>query len=256
MTNRVIIYPYKLASNGARELQATLRSRGIPTLRVKEDGKYRPREGDLIINWGNPRTPVWYQGGHILNPPANVRVASSKLDFLRWVQNEALTVPEWTQDRAVAYQWINEGSVVVARTLLRASGGRGIVLCNTPEELVDAPLYTKYVKKAAEYRIHVFEHEVIDIQQKRRRRDFEGEVDNKVRNYDRGWVFCREDVDCPQDVLYEATAAVSRCGLSFGAVDVIWNQHYQKAYVLEVNTSPGLEGTTVIKYADKVEELL
>ena len=39
-------------------------------------------------------------------------------------------------------------------------------------------------------------------------------------------------------------------GLDFGAVDVIWNEHESKAYVLEINTAPGLEGSTVEDYKE------
>ena len=44
-------------------------------------------------------------------------------------------------------------------------------------------------------------------------------------------------------------------GLTFGAIDVIWNEHQQKAFVLEINTAPGIEGTTVEKYAAKFRNL-
>jgi glutathione synthase/RimK-type ligase-like ATP-grasp enzyme len=37
-------------------------------------------------------------------------------------------------------------------------------------------------------------------------------------------------------------------GLDFGAVDVIWNERQQRAYVLEINSAPGLEGTTIDDY--------
>jgi D-alanine-D-alanine ligase-like ATP-grasp enzyme len=42
--------------------------------------------------------------------------------------------------------------------------------------------------------------------------------------------------------------------LDFGAVDVIWNEKQQRAYVLEVNTAPGLEGQTVDDYARGIKE--
>ena len=36
--------------------------------------------------------------------------------------------------------------------------------------------------------------------------------------------------------------------LDFGAVDLIWNEHENKCYVLEVNSAPGIEGTTLQQY--------
>ena len=52
---RAIIYPYKLGSQGAAELAAALN-----TKRVRSNGNYRPRNNHLIINWGNPRQPIWW----------------------------------------------------------------------------------------------------------------------------------------------------------------------------------------------------
>ena len=38
--------------------------------------------------------------------------------------------------------------------------------------------------------------------------------------------------------------------LQFGAVDIIWNEKENKCYVLEINTAPGLVGTTLTKYTE------
>jgi glutathione synthase/RimK-type ligase-like ATP-grasp enzyme len=110
------------------------------------------------------------------------------------------------------------------------------------------------VKKKNEYRVHVFKDAVIDVQQKRKRR--EADVDYRVRNHEGGWVFCRENVDCPADVTREALKAVHALGLNFGAVDVGWNEHYEEACVYEVNSAPGLEGTTLLIYADCIADMM
>jgi D-alanine-D-alanine ligase-like ATP-grasp enzyme len=116
------------------------------------------------------------------------------------------------------------------------------------EDLVDAPLYVMYRKKKREYRVHVAFGRVIDVQQKRKRTNYDGTVDYAVRNHHTGWVYCREDVvdSTPRDNL--AIRAVDALGLDFGAVDIIYNEHLDAFYLLEVNTAPGLEGTTVEKY--------
>lgn len=54
-------------------------------------------------------------------------------------------------------------------------------------------------------------------------------------------------------MLEQSKLAVKACGLDFGAVDIIWNNHYQKAYVLEINTAPGLEGSSVDNYRKAFE---
>ena len=113
-----------------------------------------------------------------------------------------------------------------------------------------APLFVKYVPKKQEYRIHVCGGEAVDIQRKARRKDVEDDAINwKIRNHDNGFIFARnEDGITPPDVIKQAVDAVKVLGLDFGAVDVIFNDKEQKAYVLEVNTAPGLAGETLQGY--------
>lgn len=157
-------------------------------------------------------------------------------------------IPSFTTERAVASTWVLGGSVVVCRTSLNGHSGAGITVAAREEDLVDAPLYVLYRKKKLEYRVHVAFGQVIDVQQKRKRSDYAGDIDYAVRNHHTGWVYCREGVvDAPaRDSL--AVRAVSALGLDFGAVDIIYNEYLNCYYLLEVNTAPGLEGTTVEKY--------
>ena len=140
---------------------------------------------------------------------------------------------------------------MVVRKLLRASKGRGIILAGREETvpIVPAPLYTKYVKKQDEYRVHVVRGVIIDVQHKRKRKERNNEdVDYQIRNCRNGWVFCRGGVDAPECVRSASIAAVTALGLDFGGVDVGYNAHHGTACVYEVNTAPGIEGTTLQKY--------
>ena len=51
-----------------------------------------------------------------------------------------------------------------------------------------------------------------------------------------------------------AVDCVNHIGLDFGAVDIIYNNRDDVCYLLEVNTAPGLQGTTLEKYKDAVEK--
>jgi glutathione synthase/RimK-type ligase-like ATP-grasp enzyme len=120
-------------------------------------------------------------------------------------------------------------------------------------DVPDAPLYTKYEKRKREYRVHVWGNEVLDVTEKRKRRGVD--ADSRIRSWDNGWVFCREDVNYPPHVASVAVDAVHALGLDFGAVDVGYNVLKERAFVFEVNTAPGLEGTTLEKFANKIKEL-
>ncbi len=228
---------------------------------------------DYIINWGSSERKF---EGEYVNPPEAVAVASDKLRTAEILGNFGIAQAEWTRDKTIAQGWLDEGHSVVERHLLRANSGRGIRLVKSPNAAVDgndaeghaeqlataprgnaergqrlrnAPLYTKYFKKADEFRVHVFGDRVLDVQQKRKRQEVPNEaMDYQVRNAAGGWVFCRAEVETPQCVLDAAVRAVSALGLDFGAVDIGYNRHADAACVFEVNTAPGLEGTTLDRY--------
>jgi len=141
---------------------------------------------------------------------------------------------------------------VVVRQLIDASEGRGITICNREELNVQAPLYTQYIPKKREYRVHVWANRAIDVQEKRRRRGQDGNKEFQVRNTANGYVFCRDSVNPPEDCIPTAEAAVRALGRTYGAVDIIWNEKQNKCFVLEVNSRPGMQGTTVKKYADAI----
>lgn len=188
-------------------------------------------------------------GGVVFNNPRAVAEAGDKFSTFQKLDG-VVAIPDWTGDRQVAEEWIAEGHVVVCRTKLRGHSGAGIVIAARLEDMVDAPLYTKYIKKLEEYRVHVAFGEVIDVTAKRKRRDFSGEVNYAVRNHDNGWVYCRENIQEPVNMREMALAAVETMGLDFGAVDIIYNRHQGQCYILEINTAPGVEATTVAKYTE------
>lgn len=168
-------------------------------------------------------------------------------------------VPAYTTEKEVVGDWLGGGHEVVARTVLNGNSGEGIVLLQPGDDIIDAPLYVKYIPKKQEYRVHVFKGECVDVQRKARRRDVEDDKINwKIRNHDNGFIFARGENlgDVPEDVVKQAIACVNGCGLDFGAVDVIYNDKMQKAFVLEVNSAPGLTGATLDGYVERFKEMM
>jgi glutathione synthase/RimK-type ligase-like ATP-grasp enzyme len=167
---------------------------------------------------------------------------------------EGIHIPEFTTERTVANDWLRkDGVAVVIRNKLSGHSGDGIVLVtDTNSEIPVAPLYVKYIKKQQEFRVHVAFGEVIDVQEKRQRKDMpEGFATNfQVRNHHTGWVYCREDITEPDGLRTMAIQATQALGLDFGAVDLIYNVKRNEVVCLEINTAPGLEGQTVDRYAE------
>lgn len=251
---RIRIYPYKVGSESARALATELDS-----LCVKPDGTYRPRANDLIVNWGNGTIPETWSINTVehLNHPICVRHAVNKLHTFEILTREGLPTPEWTTNPIQAQIWLNSGDPVVERHNLTGSKGDGVVV-KTPESnsafqrvhIDDAPLYTKLIPRAREYRVHVFDGQVIDLQQKKRREG--NDSDGTIKNLDNGWVFVRDDITPPPRSIFDVSVrAVQELGLDFGGVDVLVKDG--QCYCLEINTAMGLEGATINSYTNAIK---
>lgn len=214
------------------------------------------RGAKYVINWGVARHQHnTAGGGNCFNCLQALQVASNKLvTFQKLKDIEGVRIPEFTTDRNIAYDWLRkDGVAVVVRTKLNGHSGDGIVLVSDKDsEIPAAPLYVKYIKKEKEFRVHVAFGEVIDVQEKRKRKDLPEDfaTNYQVRNHQTGWVYCREDIQEPTGLRDMAIRAVLELGLDFGAVDLIYNVKRNEVYVLECNTAPGLEGSTVDRYAE------
>lgn len=249
---RPIIFPYKMNSVSARELRTEL-----GTFMVYPDRKYRYRENDLIINWGNSRYPTWWSeeaAYNCLNSPARVYNAVNKIRTFKLLSHFGASTPEWTEQRQTAKDWITNGDLVFCRTLLSSRGGNGIVIARTIAELRDAPLYTKYVNNDKEYRIHVFQGKVIMAIQKLVRRNSPEEYRGLIRNND-NTVFKQVEV-YPTVVVEQAINAVNALSLDFGAVDIGVNSSEGKAYIFEINTACGLGENTMRAYVKAIQTCL
>ncbi|MBU6231632.1 hypothetical protein KGP36_03095 [Patescibacteria group bacterium] len=197
-----------------------------------------------MINWGN-------KDAHRLFPQAlnsSTEEATDKLRFFRALQGSDITPAFWTNADEIP----NDAFPIVCRTILNGHSGRGIVIADSRDQLVRAPLYTQYVKKQAEFRIHLGRrgNEYVTIAEQRKVRDPNVEVtDWRIRNHDSGFIFQRQGIEVPASVRDVARLCIEALRLDFGAVDVIYNVRQRRAYVLEINTAPGLEGQTVEDYA-------
>lgn len=248
---RYRVLPYRQGSRSAKVLAEALGGRVLKLV----GSTFKVKLGDVIINWGQtvppPDRAVWPVAP--LNAPEIIKAASNKLNFFKLMKetgNESIIPPFWTAKGDVP-----DGAFpVVCRTVLAGHSGDGIVIAADPAALADAALYVGYVKKQEEYRVHVGKTssgdlQIIAVQRKARRLETpDNEVNWQVRNHKNGFVFVRQNVTPPASILEVSRKALSASGLDFGAVDVIWNAYQEKAYVLEINTAPGLEGQTVEDY--------
>ena len=274
---RIAIASYNNASTSARALKEALGGRILR----RQNSRYQYRQDDLVLNWGCSTDTIpevvtrTVHYSRLLNNPILVDRAIDKLYTYQMLQENGVQTLVFTTDRNEARVWLQTprdttdgGSPilheVVARTSTRASGGRGIsIIDQSNSSEIDATgyrFYTQYIPKRAEYRVHVFQGQVIDITQKvLRKHDENGvpvdpnEIDWKIRSYTNGFIFQRNNIKVPEQVTTQAVAAIAALGLDFGGVDVGWNEKRQLAFVIEINTAPGLEGTTLDNYVKAIK---
>ena len=241
MSRRIRVQSYR-PSDSAAALATYL---GVTRL-SSIGSRFRGRASDIIINWGNVRQvhPSIY-----LNPLDAVKNAANKLTTFKLLESAGVSIPPYF----TSLEGLDQDTIYVARTTLTGHSGEGIVV-GTPSELPSAQLYTTFLRKKYEYRAIVVGNQVVDIKQKLRRQDFEGERSPHVWNHSNGFVYARNDITIPDTLPQLAIAATAALGLTYGAVDII--NHRGILYVLEVNTAFGLEGTTTQLVGDAIRTLL
>jgi len=241
------------ASASLMTLIRGLREEGINAKRIKRrNSRYHKRSGHTVVNWGCSSSLHSVD----LNKPDCTKRASDKVQTF---ENIGTMVPH-TLSREEAEEWVDmdEDAVIMCRTLTSSSQGRGIVVAKVAEDIVDAPLYTEFIEAEREMRVHVFQGRVIDYTEKKRlstetreERGIQDDPSRYIRNHSNHWIFARSGVELPDDVAEMCIDAVGHLGLDFAAVDVL----VEPSYVLEINTAPGLEGTTLAKYVEAFKEV-
>ena len=175
-----------------------------------------------------------------------------KLTQYKWFQDNEIPALEFTNHDLTAAAWVEEGSTIFGRKYLNASCGKGIVVIEKLEDFVPCPVYTKYKKKKREFRVHVFKDQVVAVTEKKRRKEFNGERDTKIRNLANGYVFVQQ-VENEPDELRELALRAAKVSLSdFRGVDVGYNQLKDELFVIEVNSAPGIQGTNLNKYLEAI----
>lgn len=160
------------------------------------------------------------------------------------------------------------------------------------EKVANGTLFVKYIPKKQEWRIHLFrnsEGEYVEFLSQRKARktpenqnyeelpleELEGEVapepqaaeerggapdfqippNWRIRNVKNGFIYTRNEGNDPHpDIIQQAKKAISKLELDFGAVDVIFQEKDSRAFVLEINTAPGLVNSTVRDYAGMLQQ--
>jgi len=247
----------------------------------------------LIINWGVSTLPVWKQKGFLYsNHPNAIAACANKLLTLRKLRAANVPcleggtkddlyyeqgLPQNDNFTYAAERWLHEDGKVVVRHIISGHSGNGLEIVRRGNPIPAAPLYTRYFKKQAEYRVHVAFGNIVLIQQKKQENGHvnqEDGLDDLVRTHDRGWIFCVNDLSCDKytyrsNLIEVAKKAIEAVGAQHGAVDILvrhktnnGNQPEQNAdgqrpaktldtlVVCEINSAPAIRaGSTLEAYS-------
>ena len=176
-----------------------------------------------------------------------------KLYQYQWFEEHQVSALPYTTSCEEVHEWLADGATVVARQLTRASEGKGIILLQDDSPVVAAPVYTKYLKKKREFRVHVYQETVVSVLEKRRKKGaYNGE--SKIRNTANGYVFCREGVQEPEGIRELALKASKVTNSHFKGVDIGYNEKLNQLFVIEVNSAPGMQGSTITDYVKAITQ--
>jgi RimK-like ATP-grasp domain len=176
-----------------------------------------------------------------------------KLFQYEWFAANEVPALSFTTSVEGCKQWLKEGQTVFARTLTRASEGKGIVVLEGEQvPIVPARVYTLYRKKKKEFRVHVFKGQVVHVLEKRKKKEFNGEVNTKIRNTVNGYVFCSDNVVEPEGIRELALKAAKVTNSDFKGVDIGFNEKLNELFVIEVNSCPGIVNSNINRYVEVI----
>lgn len=239
--SRIVFNAITPGSESLHKVAEQLRTENLKVIIPKTHAsRFRSHPDDLVIHWGSRN--------------------KNKLQQYETFKDEEFPHAEFTTDIEVAKSYFANGSKrVLCRTLLNASCGRGIVVAESPEQLVPAPMYVKYVPKRREFRVHYIHATGGAYVTEKKKMAVNRRPDNfiqYIRNHDNGWVFCR-NTEVPDEYKEILSNIAKKCclvfGLDFCAADVGFDKNGNPC-LYEVNTQPGLDNETALWYATQIRE--
>lgn len=220
-----------------------------------------PKETQLCVNWGGEipshrKDLLRFRRIKYLNHPSLIQRFKNKLLALRAFQDYSVCIPEFWDCKHLVPSF-----PVIGRKVLH-QGGSGFHFIESQSQLDrdNSDYWIKFEPSQMEYRVHVFNQNVIKVQRKRKQTLDDGstvDANERCRSHNNGWYFSLCDSDrVHPSIKSEAIRAVKALGYDFGAVDVIRDPDRDKTFVLEVNSSPGLDGAGLEMYSSTIRRYI
>lgn len=237
-----------LYSNKSSKTGKSLVSKFRPlTSKVIKKRTNKRLKTDVLLRWGSTESFSRLTSRVELNTLQAVNNASSKLDMMRILVGASIKTPE------ILFDLSNSEALESMRD---ESGGFYVRGFNQEmrydDEIKRGDLYVSkpILNKRREYRVHVFNGEVIAMYEKV---PFEDDI-KLFKSFNCNFKLVDpERSRCNKDNQNECIKAVNALGLLFGGVDLIRDKD-QNVFVSEVNSAPSLNSTNIDRYVTKITE--
>uniref|UniRef100_A0A6H1ZM37 ATP-grasp fold RimK-type domain-containing protein n=1 Tax=viral metagenome TaxID=1070528 RepID=A0A6H1ZM37_9ZZZZ len=191
---------------------------------------------DILVRWGKTEySNREWRFKIVLNKSSVINLVKDKLECSIFLLEHGVRTPiVYTRKESIPSH-----KFPVLRRLRFHSRGRDILRVDDRLQLneVDGDYFVEYIYSTEEYRVHVFNNEVIRIQKKVPTR---GEY--WIRNVDHGYILSdtyTHDYPLEEKIIEESIKASKALGLNFGGIDVIVSEE-GVPHILEANSAPRL----------------
>ena len=218
----------------------------LTALNARKKQTDRPAKCRVLLRWGSAQEFPHLRYDLELNTRQSVALASNKLRALQTLVAAEIPTPTFTGDLTQSIdQFKNKDGFFYVR------GANKEVRFDTQLQPGDLYVSKPVLFKRREYRVHVFDGQVLAIYEK-----VPNEPDRPAlfKSYNCSFKLCDPAISrCDETGQRIAVDAVRALGLVFGGVDVIRDKH-GNFFVCEVNSAPGLNSTNLDRWVQAIRQ--
>jgi glutathione synthase/RimK-type ligase-like ATP-grasp enzyme len=234
------------SSKTGRDLLNKFKPLSTKALRKRTDRKLNT---DVVLRWGSTESFSRLRSRLELNSLESVTNASNKKRMMEILVEAGIPTPSILfnpETENVADDFVDENGFFYVR------GANQEVRYDDRIRVGDLYVSKPVVNKRREYRVHVFNGEVITIYEK-----IPNEDNTKLFKAHNCHFELKNKDNCKLTLENQQVCidAVKSLGLLFGGVDVMRDKD-QNIFISEVNSAPALNGTNIDRYVTKITEYI
>lgn len=242
-----ILYSSKSSKTG-KDLLNKFRPKMTKAFRKRTNKKLNT---DVVLRWGSTeifnrlKTRLELNSFEAVNNTSNKRIMMQKLIEAN-ISTPKILFDPFVQEPEIVDEFKDEDGGFYVR------GFNNEVRYDDEIKRGDQYISKTIENKRREYRVHVFNNEVIAIYEK-----IPNEIDTKIFKAFNCHFELKNRENCKLSLADQQLCinAVSSLGLLFGGVDILRDKQ-KNVFISEVNSAPALNGININRYVDKITEYI